>query len=124
MALIRIRGLAATLLVGALLASPALSRNDPAPRGLPQPPGLQRLDSRAGDSTTAYVWLGTYATSRPVRAMERYGARLTRLGYSVTTGPGANLTFRFRRWQVYACADSGCSAPKGRMTVVVAIPGG
>jgi hypothetical protein len=109
----------------ALVAAPALGRKDAAPAGLPLPTGMTLLDSRNGNSGTSYVWKSTYKTSRPARDMQRYHTALKRLGVkNLTRGPGVNLSFHFKKWDVFACADPACAAPRGRFTVVVGIPGG
>lgn len=112
---------AAALATGsAALAAPSA----PPPKGLLLPTGPRLVEARAGTARTAYVWTATYAPADRVRALARYAAALRARGVEVVTGPGASLTFPFRRWQVSACADPGCAAPRGRLTVVVAIPGG
>ena len=122
---IRISTTLATGLVCVLVAAPATGRNAPAPKGLPLPTGMRFIDSRAGNSHTAFVWTSTYATNRPARDMARYAALLKRRGaLNLTRGPGVNLSFHFKRWDVFACADPGCAAPKGRFTLIVATPGG
>lgn len=121
------RRCAAAIAVTAVLvlgAAPALGRRDPAPAGLPLPPGLRLVDARAGTSATAYVWTATFVTRARLRDMERYRRFLAARGFRVLSGPGAALTFRFRRWQAFACADPGCAAPRGRFTLTVAVPGG
>lgn len=101
-----------------------VSRVDPPPTGLPLPSGLRLVDARAGTRTTAYVWTATYAGPGRLRVLARYEERLRRLRYDVVAGPGAALTFPFRRWQAFACADPGCGAPAGRLTLVLGVPGG
>ena len=94
------------------------------PKGLPLPTGITLVYAKAGNNSTAYRWSLRYVMTTAVRSMDRYAARLRRLGYDAVTGPGVNLTFPYRPWQVFACADRGCSAPKGLLDIIVAIPGG
>ena len=123
-----VAGLLLVVAVPAAVAPAATVRGSavsaPPPKGLLLPTGLRLVEARAGTASTAYVWRATYAPANRVAALSRYAAALRKRGLDVVTGPGANLTFPFRRWQVFACADPGCAAPRGRLTVVVAIPGG
>jgi hypothetical protein len=119
------RRLIGVIAAAALAAVPAaVGARDPAPAGLPLPTGLRLLDARAGGPGDAFRWTATYRSGARSRDIARYARRVERTGRTVLRGPGAVMTFRFRRWQVTACGEAGCAAPPGRITLAVGIPGG
>lgn len=111
-------------LAALVLASSSAGAAVRLPAGLPVPSGLHRVYAKAGTSSAAYRFSLRYSTNRPARALAAYLAAVRRAGFETTVGPGENFTFPFRRWVVFVCAESGCSAPKNRLDVIVATPGG
>lgn len=90
-------------------------------------PALPLLSAKVGTRTSAYIWVGAYATKAAKPDMRRYLSALRKRDPAATYGPDVNVQAQIGDKGVVAevCLAADCpAATRGRFVVTVLPAGG